>query len=179
MTEPGILILKLLSITYLAQTRHGALRKRFRCTFSERSVGTTLKTASKVVVLGGHPTNTVGSVNASLGAASFSAGCGLQNTRRGTEHRVAGRLSKKRSVLEDGWRFQTRQCPRIQFSPRTTPVRIRKPSLILRSTLIDGPSGAIVEGMVYNVEHEKHAEMLGEIRNASLPRVTMFDPLYR
>ena len=39
--------------------------------------------------------------------------------------------------------------------------------------------GAIVEGMVYNVEHEKHAERLAEIRNASLPRITMFDPLYR
>lgn len=69
-------------------------------------MGTTLTTASEVVVFGGVPTDNCRSychsINASLSAASFSAGCGLQNTRRGTEHRVVGRLSKKRSVLEGG-----------------------------------------------------------------------------
>jgi hypothetical protein len=65
-TEPGILILKLLSITYLAQTQHGALREAVQV--YERGAGND----------GGRfrqPSHgyaaTVGSTNASLGAVFF------------------------------------------------------------------------------------------------------------
>jgi len=84
-------------------------------------VGTTLTTASEVVVFGGVPTDNCRSychsINASLSAASFSAGCGLQNTRRGTEHRVAGRLSKKRSVLEDDGNSKQGNVLEFSFLP--------------------------------------------------------------